>query len=148
MATSEPISAQDLKDALREHARLTRPRSSADTYEAVARRVGYHSLQLLVIWLLLGAPGYPPLSDVRSDVGDWISDNDWWLFLGVVAFAFTWLYGKSYGRFMRMREFAKAATEWPLVVFGTAVRLFGIAVIGACAVLPAAFLVQAVGLTS
>lgn len=148
VASSGQITAQDLTDALREHARVTRPRNSADSYEAVARRVGYHSLQIVAIWSLLGAPGYPPLSDVRDEVGSWISNHDWQLFLCGLIFVCVWLYGKSSGRLMRPRELARTATEWPIVVFGTVVRLLGVSVIGACAVLPAAFLVRMVGLTS
>lgn len=145
-ADESPVTAKVFRDAVREHARLTRPRNSADSYEAVARRVGYHALQLLVIWLILGAPGYPPAKDVRDSVLEWVWSHDLLLALGAGVFFSIWAFGKSESPRERTREIAEAVTEWPFELLGTFARLFGVAVIGACAAMPVAVVLRSLGL--
>lgn len=140
-----PVTAKLFEDMMLKHARMTKPVNSADSYQALARRVGYHALFLFIVWMAIGSPGYPGLADeVLPPTGQWIGEHDGRIFIGLATFVSLFFFGQSRGSdsFYRSRIAARWVTEWPFDVFGTLVRLGGVAVIGACAVVLPALLLQ------
>lgn len=141
---AEPVTANDLRDALDRHARMTRPRGLS--YEEVARNTGSVVIVAGLVWLLIGAPGVPAVEDfTKVEIVPRLK-------LAGIVFALV-VCGEIAGqglRFTAVGSFAEIL-RLPMRALGhminTAMLLCGVAAVGTAALVPGTLVVHLLGLT-
>lgn len=142
--TKEPLSKDDLRDALAMHARMSR--STGQSYSEVAREIGSLVIVGALVWVLIGAPGVPAVDAFASTrLAPRVTDGA--IALGLVVTAD--VVGQSW---YMAPQFVTALLRFPARVVGrlvsATVLLAGIACVSIVALLPGAYVVHLLGLNA
>lgn len=136
---SDHLTSRNLHDALREHARLTA--GTGSSYQDVAREIGSIVLAVAVSWVVIGAPGVPA---VERWVAQEAEPRSIWAVLAGVVVVLAFSAGQS------LSDPLGAILRSPLTALARLIRaavlLCGVAVIGAVALVPGAYLVHLLNL--
>lgn len=136
---SDTITARDLREALTDHALLSRSRGSS--YADVARELGFAVLAGAAVWLMIGAPGVPVIEQwAEREAEAWAVRT---LLLGGVA-ALAYAAGQS------LSDPLGALLRMPLAVLSRLARvtvlLCGVATVSVFALVPGAYVVHLLNL--